>query len=138
MSTYIYNIQANKTKQKLYIAQKNHFKPQLKASNKNTFNNHHRITQGNAFSGCFFVCLFACLFFFSFLFLFLFQINALRLDMTFLEISTNIPKQFSRLCGIRLSGLVSILKNKSARPTPPTQPTLKHVIVLHVRSNTAT
>lgn len=59
--------------------------------------------------------------------------------MTFLEISTNIPKQFSRLCGIRLSGLVNILKNKSASPPPPPpQPKLKHVIVLHFRSNIAT
>ena len=57
---------------------KNHFKPYFKASNENTFNNHHRIIQGDVF-------------------LVAFEISALRLDMVFLQIPTNTPKQFSRL-----------------------------------------
>lgn len=72
------------------------------------------------------------LFFFFFFPGCFFEINALRLDMIFLQISTNIPKQFSRLCCIRLSGLVNILRNKCKSPTLP-PPTLKHVIVLYFR-----
>lgn len=117
MFTCIYDI-LSKTRNS--ILPRNHFKPHFKASNENTFNNHHRITQGDAF------------FFFFFFPGCFFEINALRLDMIFLQISTNIPKQFSRLCCIRLSGLVNILRNKCKSPTLP-PPTLKHVIVLYFR-----